>query len=138
MPTKPIKRSVGKPSFKNIFANISRPSNESKFRTDDFIKKCEERLRTDTNYKQKDFDLDVIRCKLKLTPPQKQMKPYNEQTSSNFNNYYNDDDDGDNDHLSQFDMSVSAQYKTDQSFSDHSMMNFATPDNYSTFHYTNF
>lgn len=133
MPVKqPIKRSVGKPSFKNIFASVSRPSNESKLRSEDFIEKCKERLKSDTNYNQKDFDLDVIRCKLKLTPPQKKMKPCNEETTFAF-----DDTDDDDDHLSQFDISVCNQCENDQVFSDrNSMMNFASPDNYSTFFYT--
>lgn len=42
---------------------------ENQFDARKFIAQCQERLKTDPNYKQRDFDVDVVRCNVLKMPP---------------------------------------------------------------------
>lgn len=62
--------SVSKISLKNTFARIPLSERKPEHDANKVIERCQERLKTDKNYKQQDYDMDYIRLKvLKMTPP---------------------------------------------------------------------
>lgn len=52
---------------------------------DNAIKQCQERLKTDTNYKKQDYDLDMIRMTILKLPPLGNKSQSDAMTHVSFN-----------------------------------------------------
>lgn len=72
--TRPQSQSFGKVSSKNIFARVPRSDGKSEKDFGEIMEKCAQRLKTDANYKKKDYDLDYIRYKILKLQPEKMNK----------------------------------------------------------------
>lgn len=76
MPLKPRpqSQSFGKASSKNVFARVPRSDGKPEVDVDEIMEKCAQRLKTDANYKTRDYDLDYIRYKILKIQPEKMNK----------------------------------------------------------------
>lgn len=130
------KQAIEKLALKNVFAHVSRVDAKPEVNADQIIRKCRELLKTDTNYKQQDFDLDFIRYKvLRFTPEKKaEPQPKNESPESFLFN--------DGGFISDFDSPTVSDCDFDNNkkrlnFDDLSMMyfsqDFATQESFSSF-----
>lgn len=111
----------------------------NEFDAEKYIKLCQERLKNDKNYKQRDYDMDVARCKaLKMLPNHMANKQSNDKCDDNdfilTTNEFDDDifngfDDFNTNHNGN-------NYGNAERFSHSpslSMMNVATPDSRTSF-----
>lgn len=108
---------------RNVFAKIDRPPVKSTFNTDDLIKRCEERLKTDPNYKSTDFRQDVMRIKILKMEPEITVK----EVQVNDENCYELSSDGGEG------ISISPENFDEFYDDDFPMMNLATPESYTPF-----
>lgn len=122
---------------KNVIGVIGRldRNEENQFDAETFIKQCQNRLKTDPTYKQSDFDMDQIRCKVLKMPPnpvQNVQKPNNVDTSADCfaidDDFFNDLDTFTPNH---YDNAYADRFSSDSL----SMMNLATPESQSLFFY---
>lgn len=141
---------------RNVIGIISGKSSAvekvNQFDADKYIKQCQERLKTDPNYKQSDYEMDFVRCKRLKMPPNhvQNVKPSdvrnNDERSKIMHINNIDDDHDDDDFIDFFDLCSTAnnnnnhnysgnfhQFSPDSSMDLMDLMNLATPESHSSF-----